>query len=60
MTIFSRETMLADVLVLAGLALLGAALWLAWGWPAALAYAGAALVVVGLVLARAADRGVSP
>jgi hypothetical protein len=49
---------MADLLVLAGLVLLGAALWLVWGWPAALAFAGTALVLAGLVLARG-DREVS-
>jgi hypothetical protein len=51
MKIFSRETWIADLLVLTGLVLLGAALWLVWGWPAALAYAGVALVGLGLALA---------
>jgi hypothetical protein len=41
----------ADWLVLAGLALLGGALWLWFGLPAALAYVGTVLVVVGLALA---------
>lgn len=58
MRIFTRETWLADLFVLAGLCLLGAALWLAWGWPAALAYVGTVLVVCGVVLAHS-DREVA-
>lgn len=55
MGIVTRATWVADVLVLVGLVLLGAALWLAWGWPAALAFAGTVLVAVGLVLVRARE-----
>jgi len=51
MRLFSRETWLADVLVLVGLAALGAAIWLWLGAPALLGYAGTALIVIGLTLA---------
>lgn len=51
MKIFSSDEMwIADLLVLVGLGLLGAAVWLVAGWPAALAYAGVVLVALGLAL----------
>jgi hypothetical protein len=38
-----------DAAVLAGLLLLGWALWLTWGQAAVLAYAGTVLVIVGML-----------
>jgi hypothetical protein len=43
---------MADLLVLAGLGLLGVALWLVWSWPAVLAYAGVVLIVLAVVMQR--------
>lgn len=51
MTKFSRENSFIDILVLVGLLLVGVAVYLAFGLPAALGYAGAALIVVAVVLA---------
>jgi hypothetical protein len=48
---FSRSSYLIDVLSLIGLALIGVAVFLAWGLAATLAYAGTALIVVAAVLA---------
>jgi len=48
---FSRENSTIDILPLIGLALIGAAVFITWGLAATLAYAGAALVVVSMVLA---------
>lgn len=47
---------LFDALVLLGLGLLGAALWLAWGPLAVLAYAGTVLVVAGVIGAQLRGR----
>ena len=52
MTKFSRENSFIDILPLIGLLLIGAAVYLTWGLAATLAYAGAALIVVAVVLAR--------
>jgi hypothetical protein len=46
-----RVDIAIDLLALAGLVLAGVAVWLAWGLAAALGYAGAALIVVAIVLA---------
>ena len=48
---FSRENSAIDYLPLIGLALIGAAVYLTWGLAATLAFAGAALIVVALVVA---------
>lgn len=40
---------LFDWLVIVGIVLLGIGLWLAWGWVAALGYAGMVLIVAGIV-----------
>ncbi|MCB9125573.1 MAG: hypothetical protein H6643_13830 [Caldilineaceae bacterium] len=48
---FSRENSFIDILPLIGLLLIGAAVYLTWGLAATLAYAGAALIVVALVVA---------
>ena len=54
MTKFSRENSFIDILPLIGLVLIGAAVYLAFGLPAALGYAGAALIVVAAVVQWAA------
>ena len=51
MTKFSRENSAIDYLPLIGLALIGAAVYLTWGLAATLGYAGAALIVLAVVLA---------
>ena len=51
MTKFSRENSFIDILPLIGLVLIGAAVYLTWGLPATLGYAGAALIAVAVVLA---------
>ena len=51
---FSRENSFIDILPLIGLLLIGAAVYLAFGLPAALGYAGAALIVVAAVVQWAA------
>jgi len=51
---FSRENSAIDYLPLVGLVLIGAAVYLAFGLPAALGYAGAALIVVAAVVQWAA------
>lgn len=51
MTKFSRESSFIDILPLIGLVLIGAAVYLAWGLAPTLGYAGAALIVVAVVLA---------
>ena len=51
MTKFSRENSFIDILPLIGLVLIGAAVYLAWGLAPTLCYAGAALIVVAVVLA---------
>lgn len=51
MTKFSRENSFIDILPLIGLALIGAAVYLTWGLAATLGYAGAALIVLAVVLA---------
>lgn len=48
---FSRENSFIDILPLIGLLLIGAAVYLTWGLAATLAFAGAALIVVALVVA---------
>ena len=48
---FSRENSAIDYLPLIGLALIGAAVYLTWGLAATLGYAGAALIVLAVVLA---------
>ena len=48
---FSRENYLTDVLATIGLMLIGVAVYLQFGVPAALAYAGAALLAAAAVLA---------
>lgn len=53
---FSRENYLTDMLALIGLVLIGAAVFLTWGLAATLAFAGAALIVVALVVAYQAAR----
>lgn len=40
-----------DLLVVLGVAALGCAVWLLAGWPGALGYVGALLIVVGVALA---------
>lgn len=42
---------LADALVVLGLMLLGAAVWMLWGGPAVAAYVGTLLILFGLFLA---------
>ncbi len=51
MTKFSRENSFIDILPLIGLVLIGAAVYLTWGLAATLGYAGAALIVLAVVLA---------
>jgi hypothetical protein len=46
-----------DWLVVVGLILLGVALWLAWGWVAALAYAGTVLLAAGVMGAAIKQQG---
>lgn len=46
----NRE-LVVDLLVVLGLALVAGGLWLAWGWPVTLMFAGAALLTVGVLLA---------
>ncbi len=54
---FSRENSTVDILLmLIGLVLIGAAVYLTWGLAATLAFAGAALIVVALVVAYQAAR----
>lgn len=48
---------LFDALFVLGLLLLGAAVALAWGWLAVLAYAGAILIVAGVTGAVMRVRG---
>jgi membrane protein implicated in regulation of membrane protease activity len=40
-----------DLLIVLGLALVAGGLWLAWGWPVTLVFAGFALLAVGVLLA---------
>lgn len=47
----------SDLLVVVGLVLVGGALWLWFGVPASLAYAGTVLVIVGLALALREGQG---
>jgi hypothetical protein len=47
---------LFDVLATVGLVLIGAAVWLAWGGAAALAYAGIVLVIVGVTGASVSQK----
>ena len=49
--------MISDALVIIGLAIIGAALWLAVGWVALLGYVGTVALVVGLVLAWQQRQG---
>ncbi len=56
MQMFFRGNSLTDILALIGLVLIGVAVFLAFGLPAALGYAGAALIVVAAVLAYEAAR----
>lgn len=51
----AQGTAVADMLVLIGLALVGAAIYFAFGMAATLAYAGVLLTVVGLALANQRD-----
>lgn len=46
----NRELVI-DLLVLLGLALVAGGLWLVWGWPVVLVFAGAALLTLGVLLA---------
>jgi hypothetical protein len=46
----------SDALVVLGLLLLGASVWMLWGGPAVAAYAGALLVIFGVVLAMQRGR----
>lgn len=41
----------ADAMVVLGLILLGAAIWMLWGGPAVAAYAGMLLIIFGISLA---------
>lgn len=45
------------VVVIVGLGLLGAGLWLAFGWAVALMFAGVTLVSAGVLVALAPSRG---
>lgn len=47
-----RRTLLLDLLVVLGLSLVGISLYLWFGLPPALAYAGVVLIVVPLALAQ--------
>ena len=60
MSRFSRENNLADVLAVVGLVLIGVAVWLQFGLPASLAYAGAALIATAAVLAMLPARSEQP
>lgn len=51
-----RNELWIDLLIVAGLALIGAAVWLAFGLPALLAYCGAALLCAGVALALRGGR----
>lgn len=51
-----RNELWIDLLIVAGLALIGAAVWLAFGLPALLAYCGAALLCAGVTLALRGGR----
>jgi len=51
----AQGTTVADMLVLIGLALVGAAIYFAFGMAATLAYAGVLLTVIGLALANQRD-----
>lgn len=51
----SRENAVADIFVLIGLALVGAAVYLAFGAAATLAYAGLLMVAAGLAQASQRD-----
>ena len=46
----------SDGLVTVGLLLVGVSVWILWGFPAMLAYAGTVLVLFGLVLAMQRGR----
>ena len=46
----------ADAMVVIGLLLVGASVWILWGGAAALAYAGALLVVFGVAVAMQRGR----
>lgn len=52
-----KHELLIDLLILSGLALIGAGVTLAFGVAAVLAYAGAALLVVGVALALRQAQG---
>lgn len=52
----SKQTWRVDLLLLLGMAILGAGLWLEFGDAAALIYAGTAIVVIGVILS-AGQRG---
>ncbi len=54
MQMFFRGNSLTDILALIGLVLIGVAVFLAFGLPAALGYAGAALILVAAVVQLAA------
>jgi hypothetical protein len=47
---------LDDALVLAGLVVLGVAIWMAWGTSAVVAFAGAVLVTIGVLAAWMRSR----
>ncbi len=55
----SRETWWLDLLILLGLLLIGAGLWVWFGLAAAMMYAGTALIVVGIILATNRRVGAS-
>jgi hypothetical protein len=46
----NRE-LVVDLLVLIGLLCIAGWVWLAWGWPATLGFAGATLLTLGVLLA---------
>lgn len=51
-----RNELLIDLLALAGLALMAAGVWLAFGWPATVMFAGGVMLMVALLLAFAPAR----
>lgn len=51
-----RNELLIDLLALAGLALMAAGVWLAFGWPATAMFAGGVLLSVALLMAFAPAR----